>query len=153
MLIKISLVVKSHLMEMILGLKATMDQVQVKRFCFGYFCRFFTSALTLRSPNRYICVFRTLFGFGNFLFSSCEFHKLGVSSFSSTLNFQWIEQSLWRLHVLVGSCAAHQYIEITGLFFRVETKEQVLRVEKSKITGKSKFLEIILGLKVTMDQV
>ena len=104
-------------MEMILGLKATMDQVQVKRFCFGYFCRFLISALTLRSRNTYIYVFRALFGFGNFLSTSCEFHKLGVSS-----------------------CAAHQYIEITGFFLRFQTKERILRVNKSKITGENKFI-------------
>ena len=84
-LIKVRLLVKTLLMEIILRLKVTMNQVKTKKLCFGYFCRFVTSALTLRPRNTYI---RALFGFCNFLATSCGFWKLGVSSFSSTLNFE-----------------------------------------------------------------
>ena len=59
-----------------------------EKYCFGYFCRFVTSALTLRPRNTYIYVFQALFGFCNFSVTSCGFWKLGVSSFSSTLNFE-----------------------------------------------------------------
>ena len=36
-----------------------------KKLCFGYFCRFETSALTLRPRNTYIYLFQVLFGFCN----------------------------------------------------------------------------------------
>ena len=83
-LIKVRLLVKTNLMEIILGLKVTMDQVKTKKFCFVYFCRF----LTLRPWNTYIYGFRALFGFCSFLATSCGFWKLGVSLFSSTLSFE-----------------------------------------------------------------
>ena len=62
-LIKVRLLEKTLLMEIILTLKATMNQVKAKKLCFGYFCRFVSRALTLRPRNTYICVFRALFGF------------------------------------------------------------------------------------------
>ena len=58
-----------------------------KKFSFGYFCRFVTSALTLRPPNTYIYVFQALFGFCNFKATSSESWKLRVSSFYSILNY------------------------------------------------------------------
>ena len=50
-----------------------------------FFCQ---DVLTLRPRNTYIYVFRALFGFSRFLATSCGFRKLGVSSFSSTLNLE-----------------------------------------------------------------
>ena len=44
-----------------------MDQVKTKIFCLGYFCRFMTSALTLRPQNTYIYVFQALLSFRNLL--------------------------------------------------------------------------------------
>ena len=38
---------KTLLMEIILGLKVTMNQVTTKKPCFGYFCRFATRALII----------------------------------------------------------------------------------------------------------
>ena len=38
---------KTLLMEIILELKVTMNQVTTKKLCFGYFCRFATRALTM----------------------------------------------------------------------------------------------------------
>ena len=57
------------------------------------------------------------------------------------------------LHVLVSCCAANQYREVTGILLGFQTEELVLRVNKSKITGENTFNEIILKLKLTMDQV
>ena len=39
---------KILLMEIILRLKVTMNQIKTKKFCFGYLCRFVTRDLTLR---------------------------------------------------------------------------------------------------------
>ena len=65
-----------------------MAQLKTKKNCFGYFCRFVTSALTLRPRNTYIYGSQELFGFCNFLASSCGFWKLGISSFFATLKFE-----------------------------------------------------------------
>ena len=72
-------------MEIILTLKLTMDQVNTKKLCFGYFSKFMASALTCMLRITYIYVFKALFRFCNFLASG--FWKLGVSSFSTTLKF------------------------------------------------------------------
>ena len=125
---------KTLLMAIILGLKVTMDQVKTRKLCLGYFCRFATSALTFRPRNMYIYVFRAFFGFYNFWATSCGFWKLGVSSFSSKLNFEYIERDFWRLHVLVCCYAANQYTEITSIFFlRFQTEERVLRVNSTDV--------------------
>ena len=126
-------------MEIILGLKVTVDQVKTRKFSFGDFWRFLTSALTLNPRNPYIYVFRAMFGFGNFLGPSCEFWKLRVSSFFFTQHFEWIEWDFWRLHVLLCCWAANQDIEITSIFLRFQTKEPVLRVNKHKINGENAF--------------
>ena len=73
---------------MVLELKVTMDQVKTKKFCFEFFDRFVTIALTLRPRNMYIYIFRALFDFSKFLAFSCGFWKLEVSSFFSTLNVE-----------------------------------------------------------------
>ena len=52
-IIKVRLLVKTLLMEIILGLKLVMDQVKTTKLYFGYFCRFVISALTLR-PGKYV---------------------------------------------------------------------------------------------------
>ena len=85
-----------------------------EKIYFEYFCRFVFKALTLRLRNTYMYVFGVLFGFWKFQTNSCRFQKLGVSSFSSKLNFQFIDQDYWRLHVLVCCCVASQCSEITS---------------------------------------
>ena len=50
-----------------------------------------------------------------------------------------MEQEFWRLHILLCCCAANQCTEITGTFLRIQTKELVLSVNKSKITGENTF--------------
>ena len=72
-LIKVRLLVKTLLMEIILRLKVAMNQVKAKKLCFGYFCRFVTRALTLRPRNTYIYVFRALCGLCSFSATSCGF--------------------------------------------------------------------------------
>ena len=57
---------KTLSVELILGLKVTMNQVMTKRPCFGYFSRFATRTLTLRPRKTYIYVFQAFFGFRNF---------------------------------------------------------------------------------------
>ena len=47
-LIKLRVLVKTLLMEIIWGLKVTMNQITTKKTCFGYFCWSVTLALTLR---------------------------------------------------------------------------------------------------------
>ena len=42
-----------------------MNQVKTEKLCFGYFYRFVTSDLALRTRNTYIYVFGALFGFCN----------------------------------------------------------------------------------------
>ena len=44
-------------MEIIFGLKVTIDQVKTEKFCFRCFCRFAASALTLRLRITLIYVF------------------------------------------------------------------------------------------------
>ena len=121
-------------MEIILRLKVTMNQLKTKKLCFGYFCRFVTSALTLRPRKTYVYVFRALLVFCNFQATSCRFWKLGVNLFSFTLNFEYIERDFWRLHVLICCCTANQYSEITGIFLRFQTEERVLRVNEKNLT-------------------
>ena len=115
-------------MEITLWLKVTMDQVKTEKFCFAFFCRFVTSALTIRPRNSYIYVFRAYFGFCSFLATSFDFWKLAVSLF-----FMYTKFDFWRLY------AANQYSEISGIFLRVQTEERALRVNKSKITGAKTF--------------
>ena len=64
---KSEILVKTLLMETTLRLQVSMNKVKTKELCFGYFCRFVTSALTIRQRNTYIYVFRVLFGFSIFL--------------------------------------------------------------------------------------
>ena len=63
LLTNVRLLVKRHLMQIILGFKLTMDEVNTKKVCLWYFFRFMTSGLTLRSRNTYIYTFRVLFDF------------------------------------------------------------------------------------------
>ena len=51
------LLVKTPLMEIILRLEVTMNQVKTINLCLGYFCRFLTSALNL---DRQIRIFTFL---------------------------------------------------------------------------------------------
>ena len=51
LLMKVRLLVKTLLMEIILRLKVALNQVKTKKLCFRYFCRFVTHALTLRPQN------------------------------------------------------------------------------------------------------
>ena len=74
-------------MEIILGLKVTLNQITTEKHCFGYFGRFVTRGLTFRPQNMYIYVFQTLFGFCSFYTTSYWFWKLGLNSMHSTLNF------------------------------------------------------------------
>ena len=39
------------------------DSINDEEICFGYFCKFVTSALTFRPRNTYLYVFRTLSSF------------------------------------------------------------------------------------------
>ena len=67
-----------------------------------------------------------------------------------------MKRDFWRRHILVSCCAANQYTEVTCIFLRFQTKEHVLRVNKSKITRENTFDEDnfhILIFKVTTDQV
>ena len=57
-------------MKISLALKVTMDQLKAKKFCFGYFYGFVTSALTDRARETYISIFQALFGFSSFLATS-----------------------------------------------------------------------------------
>ena len=99
-----------------------MDQLKTKNLSFQYFWRFVIIALTLRPRNTYMYVFRALFGFCNFYANSCWFWKLGAISFSYKVNCQEIEQSFWRLYVLVWCCEANQYSEITGIFVEISNR-------------------------------
>ena len=72
-LIKVRLLVKTLLMEIILTWKGSTNQIKTKKLCFGYFWWFLTSAWTLWPRNTYIYVFQVLFGFCNFEASSCGF--------------------------------------------------------------------------------
>ena len=73
-------------MEIILWFKVAMDEIKTKKFCFIYFYRFVTSVFTPRPRNMDIYVFQAVFGFCDFLATSCAFWKLGVSSCSFVLN-------------------------------------------------------------------
>ena len=115
-------------MDIILTLKVTMNQVNTKKLCLGYFYRFVSHALTLRLRNTYAYVCQALFGFCNFYATSCGFWKIGVSSLHSTLNFEQIERDFWRLYVLACCCASNQYSEITGMFFEISNQRAVRRV-------------------------
>ena len=126
-------------MEIISGLKLSTDQVKTKNFSFSYFCRFVTSALTVRPKKTYIYCFQALFSICYFLAISFGFKNLRVSSFYSILNFLQIEQDYLRVHVLVCCWAAKQYSEISGIFSKLQTEERVLRVNKRKISGKHIF--------------
>ena len=86
--LKVILLVKTYLIEIILGLKVTMEQVKTGKFFSVCFSRFLTSALTLRPQNTDIYVFRALFGFCNFLATCCGFWMLVRTSPSATLNLK-----------------------------------------------------------------
>ena len=57
---------KKLLIEIILRLKVTMNQLKTKNTFLGFFLRFVRSALALRPRTTFICAFGTLFGFFNF---------------------------------------------------------------------------------------
>ena len=65
LLMKVRLLVKTLLMEIILRLKVALNQVKTKKLCFRYFCRFVTHALTLR-PQNTLC-FSSIVWFMQFL--------------------------------------------------------------------------------------
>ena len=58
MLIKVRLLVKILLKKIVLKLKVTTDKVKTKKLCFGFFCRFMTSALTLSREIRMFAFFK-----------------------------------------------------------------------------------------------
>ena len=116
-LIIVRLQVESLLMKTIFTLKVTMNQVKMKKFFFGIFCRLFGRVLTLRLSQTYICVFRVIFNSFSFKAKLSTFWKLGVSSLFSTLYFEEIEWDFCRLYVLVCYCVANQYSEFTSIFW------------------------------------
>ena len=58
MLVKLRLLMKMLLMEIILGPKVATNKSATKKPSFQYFCRFVTCALTLRPRNTYITIFQ-----------------------------------------------------------------------------------------------
>ena len=52
-----------------------------------------------------------------------------------------MQRDFWRLNLLVCCCTANHYNEISGIFFRFQTEEHVLRVNKSEIAGENPFNE------------
>ena len=140
-------------MKIILRLKVTMIQIMAEKHCFGYFGRFMTRDLTLRTRSTYIQVFKTLFGFCSFYATSCQFQKLGLKSLPSAINFA---QSRHFFGIQMDQFAA---VEQTGtakllaFFQRFQSKEHVLRVNKSNLLMKTLLMEIILQLKVIMIQI
>ena len=81
-LMKLRLLVKILVMEIILGVKVTVIIVKTKKPCFGYLSIFVTRPLALRVRNTYIYVFRAFFGFFKFQVTFCSFQKLTVKLFS-----------------------------------------------------------------------
>ena len=124
-----------------------------EKHCFGYFGRFVTSDLTLRTRSTYIQVFETLFGFCSFYATSCQFWKLRVKSLPSAINF------VQGRHIFGIQMYQFAAVEQTGtakllaFFQRFQTKEHVLRVNKSNLLMKTLLMEIILQLKVIMIQI
>ena len=61
-------------------------------------------------------------------------------------------QDIWSCSALVWSWARNQYSETAGIFFvffvlRFQTKERVLRVNKSEITSEKNFDGDVFGIK------
>ena len=63
---RLRLLLKILLIDILLRLKVIMNQVATKKFCFEYFCEFETRSLNLRERKTCIYSFRALFGFSNF---------------------------------------------------------------------------------------
>ena len=127
---------ETHLMEIILGLKVTVGLVKAIKIWFGYLCRFLTSALSLRPQNMYIYVFLALLEFFNFF---CHFvvvleARSGLLLFCTKF---WVTRATFS----ASTCFSLQKItaKLVVFFFRFQTKEQALRVNKSKITGRNPF--------------
>ena len=64
---KVRLLLKTLVIQIILKLKVAMAQIKQKNISFGVFCIFVTSALCIRPSNMYIFFFQELFGFCIFL--------------------------------------------------------------------------------------
>ena len=127
---------ETHLMEIILGLKVIVGLVKTMKIWFGYLCRFLTSALTPRPQNTYICVFLALLEFCNFF---CHF--VVVLEARSDLLLFYAKFWVTRATFLASTCFSLQKItaKLVVFFLRFQTKEQALRVNKSKITGRNPF--------------
>ena len=125
-------------MKIILASEGTTDQVKTKDFCLWYFCRLMTTALTLRLPNTYTQVFRALFPFCNFLFTSCGFwNRIQFILF-------YTKVLVHRVRFLVSRCTgfllhANWYSEIKSIFFEISNQRAGSEVKKCKIIGENTF--------------
>ena len=138
---------KTRLMEIIFRLEVNMDQVKMKKNCLGYFWRFATSSLTLRSKNTYLYIFQVLFGFCNFF---CQF--LWFLEARGKLILLCAIYSVNRVRLLASTCTSFLLQSNVAqqsqrhFFSRFQTKEQVLRAKKSKNAGENTFNEKHFGI-------
>ena len=68
---------------------------------------------------RRISTFSQNFYFLVFQAPLCSLYKLGTNLFGSTQNFQSNKLYFWHLNVLVFCCAANQYSETIGFFWKI----------------------------------
>ena len=124
------LLVKTLLMEIILRLKVTMNQVKTKKLFWGYFCRFVTSALTLRPRNTHSYVFGALSGFCNFL---KPFQWVLEARSKLTLFYTkfWVTRARFLSSTCTSLllCSKPVQWNYRHFFLRFQTEERVLRVK------------------------
>ena len=111
---KLRLLLKVLLIEIILGSQITLNQITTREFCFGYFCKFVTHTLTLRLRNRYIYIrFLSVICFFNFYATFCFFLET-KNKFTRLYTKFWVKlvKFVASNNVLVCCCVPNQYSKI-----------------------------------------
>ena len=128
------------LMDIILKLIVTMNQVAIKKSCFSYFWRFLTRALTLSPRNMYIHIFFSLLWFLQFL----RPFLLVLQARSKRIRFftkMWLKRTSFMASTCTSLLLHRKPVQrnYRHFFQRFQSDDRVLRVSKTRITGENSF--------------
>ena len=148
---RLRLLVKMPLKQIILGVKVTMNIETAKKPCFGCFCRFVSCAFILTLRKTYIKVFPAFFCYFSFQATYCCFQKLSIKLLHPTLNFDQKEPRL-----MASPCTSlllcSKLIQRYHLIFKdIEPKSTLYKLMRLTLSVKKLLMEITLGVKVTMN--
>ena len=140
------------LIEIILGVKVTMNIATLKRPCLWYFSRFVTRAITFRPPNTNIYDFRAIFGLSKFQVICSDFQKLTVKLFHCILTFQKKQHEVMAFQctslLLQNKSVPQNYKNFLKDFQRESARYMLIRL---RLLVKVVFMDIILNVKVTVN--